>query len=302
MQAPSPSAALTRSPGQAWWTSVFVSSVSPRPTSGESTISGWSAPFRRSRAEQSDIGAISAWLRLGEREAEKLDTRTYDRAGFLAALGEIRELTVEPPEVFEPRIHALLHRVGVGFVLVPAIPRSHVSGVARWLRPRYPLIQLSLYGKTNDRFWFTFFHEAAHILLHAADKKSVWLDDPNSKPSTRSGGGRSKCLGSRLARPATVCNRACRVVHEGSGESVCAPNRHPPGHRGRLAPARRVDPVQADERPQGQLPIHRRLGCMNIASCRTPQPVRVWRVVAFPGRFEPPANRRRAGTKECGGS
>ena len=144
---------------------------------------GMECGFRRSRAEQSDIGAISAWLRLGEREAEKLNARTHDRAGFLTALGKIRELTVEPPEVFEPRIRALLHRVGVGFVLVPAIPRSHVSGVARWLRPRYPLIQLSLYGKTNDRFWFTFFHEAAHILLHAADKKSVWLDDPNPKPA-----------------------------------------------------------------------------------------------------------------------
>ena len=51
---------------------------------------------------------------------------------------------------------------------------------AAWLGgwgPRRALIQLSLYGKTNDRFWFTFFHEAAHILLHAGDKKSVWLDD-----------------------------------------------------------------------------------------------------------------------------
>jgi HTH-type transcriptional regulator/antitoxin HigA len=45
------------------------------------------------------------------------------------------------------------------------------------------LIQLSLYGKSNDRFWFTFFHEAAHILLHAnskEDKKSIFLDDPNA--------------------------------------------------------------------------------------------------------------------------
>ena len=145
---------------------------------------GMECTFRRSRAEQSDVGAISAWLRLGEREAEKLGTRNYDRSGFESALGEIRALTVEPPEVFEPRIRELLHQTGVGFVLVPAIPRAHVSGVARWLNSRQPLIQLSLYGKTNDRFWFTFFHEAAHILLHASDKKSVWLDDPDSKPST----------------------------------------------------------------------------------------------------------------------
>ena len=145
---------------------------------------GMECTFRRSRAEQSDIGAISAWLRLGEREAEKLGGSTYDRSGFQAALDEVRSLTVEPPEVFEPRIRALLRQAGVGFVLVPAIPRAHVSGVARWLTSRQPIIQLSLYGKTNDRFWFTFFHEAAHLLLHASDKKSVWLDDPTSKPAT----------------------------------------------------------------------------------------------------------------------
>ena len=138
---------------------------------------GMECAFRRSRADQCDIGAISAWLRLGEQEAEKLDTRSYDRSGFQAALDEIRALTVEPPEVFEPRVRALLRRAGVGFVLVPAIPRSRVSGVARWLSPQRPLIQLSLYGKTNDKFWYTFLHEAAHILLHASDKKSVWLDD-----------------------------------------------------------------------------------------------------------------------------
>ncbi len=34
---------------------------------------------------------------------------------------------------------------------------------------------MSLYGKTNDRFWYTFFHEAAHILIH--DKKEVFLDE-----------------------------------------------------------------------------------------------------------------------------
>jgi HTH-type transcriptional regulator/antitoxin HigA len=66
----------------------------------------------------------------------------------------------------------------VAFILLPAIPRAHVSGVARWLGPSRPVIQLSLYGKSNDRFWFNLFHEAAHILLHGKEKKSVFLDDP----------------------------------------------------------------------------------------------------------------------------
>lgn len=137
--------------------------------------------FRRSREEQSDIGAISAWLRMGEQEAERLDGPKYDRAKFEAALVEVRALTVHGPEVFEPRLRELFHEAGVAFVLVPAIPRAHVSGVARWLSPSRPLVQLSLYGKTNDKFWFTLFHEAAHILLHAKEKKTVFLDDPTKK-------------------------------------------------------------------------------------------------------------------------
>lgn len=142
--------------------------------------------FRRSRAEQSDVGAISAWLRLGEQKAEKTDGAKYDKARFEKALKAIRGLTCESPEVFEPEMRRLLREAGVTLVLVPAIPRAHVSGVARWLSPTRPVIQLSLYGKTNDNFWFTFFHEAAHILLHAntkEEKKSVFLDDPNASHS-----------------------------------------------------------------------------------------------------------------------
>ena len=156
------------------------------PDEWRSHYGGMQVAFRRSRDEQSDVGAISAWLRLGEQVAEKLDGPKYDKARFENALSEIRGLTCTAPEFFEPRMRELLRDAGVLLALVPAIPRAHVSGVARWLNPTRPLIQLSLYGKTNDKFWFTFFHEAAHILLHADSKeakKSIFLDDPNANHS-----------------------------------------------------------------------------------------------------------------------
>jgi Zn-dependent peptidase ImmA (M78 family) len=40
------------------------------------------------------------------------------------------------------------------------------------------LIQLSLRHKTDDHFWFSFFHEAVHILKHG--KRNLYLDDTNS--------------------------------------------------------------------------------------------------------------------------
>ncbi|MBE9256660.1 HigA family addiction module antitoxin [Dolichospermum sp. LEGE 00246] len=140
--------------------------------------------FRRTREEQSDVGAISAWLRLGEIEAEKLDCPKYSKSKFEKAVQEIRTLTVLPPTEFEPRMQQLCRESGVVLVLVPSIKGAHVSGVARWLNPHKALIQLSLYGKSNDRFWFNFFHEAAHILLH--NKENIFLDEWNSRKSLKS--------------------------------------------------------------------------------------------------------------------
>lgn len=137
--------------------------------------------FRRGQTDQCDIGAISAWLRLGEQAAEKLDIPKYSHSKLRSSVDELRGLTCKPPKDFESELRRLLSNAGVTFVLVPAIPRARVSGVARWLSAAQPIVQMSLYGKTNDRFWFTFFHELAHILLHASskdEKKSVFLDDP----------------------------------------------------------------------------------------------------------------------------
>jgi HTH-type transcriptional regulator/antitoxin HigA len=154
------------------------------PDQWESQYGCMELAFRRSREDQADVAAISAWLRMGERSAEKLDGPSYDEARFKAALMEVRGLSCKSPQEFQPVMRRLLHEAGVAFVLVPALPRTHVSGVARWLNARRPLIQLSLYGKQNDRFWFSFFHEAAHILLHGQHKKSVFLDDPSKTGSS----------------------------------------------------------------------------------------------------------------------
>jgi hypothetical protein len=63
-------------------------------------------------------------------------------------------------------------------LFVPELPRARVSGASRWLAPHRALIQLSLRFKADDQLWFSFFHEAGHILLHT--KKGIFVDDGNS--------------------------------------------------------------------------------------------------------------------------
>jgi HTH-type transcriptional regulator / antitoxin HigA len=141
---------------------------------------GMNACFRKARPDQCDTGAISAWLRLGEMVAEQQSHPCrYNKVKFQRVVKKIRDLTVLSPAEFMPQMQQLCREAGVVLVFVPSIPKAKTSGVARWLNAHKPLIQLSLYGKSNDKFWFNFFHEVAHVLLHDTpeQKKSIFLDD-----------------------------------------------------------------------------------------------------------------------------
>ena len=113
-----------------------------------------------------DHGATAAWLRQGEIAATEIDCAPYNERRFREALRRIRTLTTEPPEVFEPEVVRLCAEAGVAVVFVPELPRTGICGAIRWLTPTKALIQLSLRYKTDDHLWFSFFHEAGHILLH----------------------------------------------------------------------------------------------------------------------------------------
>jgi len=133
--------------------------------------------FRRSPSFQSSPGSVAAWLRIGELRAQDVDCSPYNKFKFLKALREIRGLTCEDPEVFEPRMKQLCAEAGVALVFVSELPKTHLSGATRWIDKDKALIMLSLRYRSDDHFWFSFFHEASHILGHS--KKSIFIDEQN---------------------------------------------------------------------------------------------------------------------------
>ncbi len=149
--------------------------------------------FRAYNRHPRDTGAIMTWLQIGSRKAEQAYTevliekdywKNYDESEFRRSLDEIRKLTTQSPEVFQKQMCDLCLRAGVILVFTPTIRRAGVIAAFRWLDKVRPLIQLSLGGKTNDKFWFTFFHEAAHLLLHGKRKKLIFLDERSTASST----------------------------------------------------------------------------------------------------------------------
>lgn len=138
----------------------------------------WHKPthYRTSQAFNSDPGAVAAWLRIGEILAARITCRPFDHARLKALLPEVRDLTCEPePSLWLPSLVSRCAEVGVAVVVVREVKGARINGAARWLTPDKALIQLSLRHRWNDIFWFTFFHEVAHLLLHS--KKETFINE-----------------------------------------------------------------------------------------------------------------------------
>lgn len=118
--------------------------------------------------------SLAVWLRRGEIDGNELPTEPYSESRFRETLRTIRQLTRERPEEFSPRLANLCSTSGVAVVFTKELPKSGAHGATRWLTPDKALIQLSLRYKTNDHFWFSFYHESCHILRHKV--KDVHVD------------------------------------------------------------------------------------------------------------------------------
>ena len=129
---------------------------------------------RESTAFKSNMYDLSAWLRIGELKASGITCQPYDEKKFRSSLAVIRKLTTQDVSEQSRLLPKLCSECGVAFVLVAELPKTHVSGFTRWLTSNKALIQQSLRHKRDDHLWFTFFHEAAHLLLHG--RKETFLE------------------------------------------------------------------------------------------------------------------------------
>lgn len=148
---------------------------------GVSSIQTWDTmygslevAFRQSKKFVPSKPSVMSWLRLAELEAAGVETQKYDQKAFQRILKEIRSLTRELPEVFSERMKLLCAEAGVALVLVPELPKTYLCGAVRWIEQSKAMLALTLRYKTDDQFWFSFFHEAGHIIQH--EKRRSFID------------------------------------------------------------------------------------------------------------------------------
>lgn len=143
---------------------------------GVSNIDDWyttynklflSASFKTSNSFDSTPEAVIAWLRQGEIESQSEDIRPWNSQRFQSSLVQARQLTRDKdPRVFIPRLKHLFADSGVFLGIIPAPTGCRASGATYFLSPRKAIMLLSFRHLSDDHFWFSLFHEAAHLILH----------------------------------------------------------------------------------------------------------------------------------------
>ncbi len=139
--------------------------------------SAYSAAFRTANSNQASSLALAAWLEKGISLANKIDTNPFSQNKVKKCISKFRYMTKKEPNSFYTRLESLLSDCGVALVLVPYLEKTYAHGAVKWLAKDKVMMQLSLRYKYSDIFWFSFFHELGHILLHGKRDEYIEYDD-----------------------------------------------------------------------------------------------------------------------------
>jgi len=146
------------------------------PRTWESVWTSLNAAYRQTRIKSISHEAVTAWVRETELVARDLKTADFEESKLRNSLQELRVLSRSGVETVMDSIQQICAAAGVAVVFVPGLPNTGISGCARWLSNRRAIVGLTLRYKTDDQFWFTFFHEIGHIILHRS-KRSFVIDN-----------------------------------------------------------------------------------------------------------------------------
>ncbi len=153
------------------------------------TWPGCAVAYRKSSRLRNDPDAIMAWLCKAESEGRRQACAPYDVEAFKAALARLRKATTLPVQKWAATIRSECNACGVAYVILPELPGAPVSGAARQMTDECMLIVQTGRYKDDAHFWFTFFHEARHVLQGKLRRE--WLiefegnDDPLEKDADR---------------------------------------------------------------------------------------------------------------------
>lgn len=108
--------------------------------------------------------ALMAWAQEARILARDIQTAPIDIKGLITVIPQIRRMTEMDPDEFCPKLKKILENCGIALVFLPHLKGSFLQG-ATFIDGKKIVVGLTARGKDADKFWFSLFHELAHIVL-----------------------------------------------------------------------------------------------------------------------------------------
>ena len=121
--------------------------------------------------------ALISWIRMGEIEAQKFQTKSFDPGKLYNLIPDLRQMTLKPLDNFQKKFGEKFSDAGVALVVVPHFPKTYAHGASFWLNKNKAVLMITIRGRWADMFWFSLIHELGHILLHNKQQIFVESDD-----------------------------------------------------------------------------------------------------------------------------
>lgn len=138
--------------------------------------------FRVSNHKQVSHEAIASWIQAGTSKAQLIETKHFEKQKLEQTLDSLKKLmTLDDINQAVSQLEQLLALCGVAFVMLPHFKGTKVNGAAFWINEKSKaVVIMTIRGSFSDIFWFSLFHEIAHLLLH--QKRQVFLEDGCDDP------------------------------------------------------------------------------------------------------------------------
>ena len=106
-------------------------------------------------------GAEKAWCFRARQLASSVLAAEFATDRLPLVEKRLRKAAAYPREA--AKVPKILSEFGIRFIVIEPIPGAKIDGASFWLDETRPVIALSLRYDRFDAFWFTLFHEFAHI-------------------------------------------------------------------------------------------------------------------------------------------
>lgn len=136
-----------------------------------------SGAFRVSTNNNIDVYVLFAWIKLCHMFTEKLAiSEELNVENLKTSIPMIKKVMFEPAKNIQKRLEEIFSYCGIAFCIIRNFKGAPVHGYIKKRKDGKLLMAVTIRGAYADIFWFSLFHEIAHILNNDIGSSDSFID------------------------------------------------------------------------------------------------------------------------------